>query len=154
MTLEESRWRRVSLEEAADALESCFADFIAEGDPKRILLPDPIFVRAQAAGFRLEVSPYNWRALADQKIYDDIVERCGPFTGEILLISESSFDEGVGAFGFAPSDADVVIRQHQQQFGPVFNGDLILVVPQNRIVACMHHEGGLIVMSPPAVSCP
>lgn len=141
-------WRAVSLAEAAQRIGQWWNQ--SPRNPRSFLTPDSLVEHAQSAGCDIAVVEFaDWEEGDDEGLCARMQELVGPLVGNILLITEASFAEAVGAFEFASADLNLVISAHQSQYEPVFNGDVIWALLDEGRIICIHHEGHLIEISRP-----
>jgi hypothetical protein len=137
--------KNVSLEHAARIL----GEWWAQPAP-RAITPDWAADAAREAGCAVRVGPvHDWEASSDEQSLWALTGASGSLSGEVLLISEASFNPGAGAFQLDASELPAAIVEHQRRFEPVFNGDVVIIELQTKRVFCMHHAGSLIRISAP-----
>ncbi len=140
---------RIPLSQVADILN----DWWQLGSSARLsgprLTPDVVADSAREAAIQVEVEPIaSWEHRTDLDLLHELSERAGPFAGDLILVTEASFDRGLGAFRLDASEFPATLLEHQTQFEPVFNGDVLLLTLEDRRVVCVHHENYLIKIAP------
>ena len=141
---------QVPLLDAAELLDRWWHDITPPGAVASRLTPDSVMDRARRAGCEVDIGPIDsWERRTDEDLLDEVYRRAGPFSGDLLLITEASFQLGGGAFRVAASALSGMMKMHQERFEPVFNGDVILLVLDERRIVCVHHENHLVKITPP-----
>jgi hypothetical protein len=137
----------ISLEDAGQILREWWAQ-----PSFRAITPESAADAARKAGCEVRVALlHDWEASSDENSLLTLTGGSGKLSGEVLLISEASFDAEAGAFQFDASEFPAVLAEHQRRFEPVFNGDVVVLELQTKRVFCMHHAGSVIHISgPPA----
>lgn len=137
--------KNISLEQAARIL----GEWWAQPAP-RAITPDWAADAAREAGCAVRIGPvHDWEASSDEQSLLALTGASGNLSGEVLLISEASFNPRAGAFQFNASELPAALAEHQRRFEPVFNGDVVIIELQTKKVFCMHHAGSVIHISAP-----
>jgi hypothetical protein len=91
---------------------------------------------------------FVWASFPDREIRGDldIAERSGllrkPMMGNLLIVTEASFDAGGGAFVLEGTNLGTFIDTHLLRYGECFfNGDVIILALEGKEVWLFHHEG-------------
>jgi hypothetical protein len=135
----------ISLDQAARVL----SEWWSQPAPHAIT-PDWAADAARKAGCAVRVDRvHDWEASSDDRSLSALTEGVAPLSGEVLLISEASFNAGAGAFQLDASDLPAVLAEHQRLFEPVFNGDVVVIELRTKRNFCMHHNGSVIHISAP-----
>jgi hypothetical protein len=145
--------RTISLEEAVRVLCELWGLSGAGCSVSTGLTPDWVADSARAAGFDVSIErTANWERRSDEDLFEELSSGLGEMRGDVLLVTEASFGPAGGAFLVEASEMRAAMREHQESFEPVFNGDVILAVLQRRVVICLHHESFIILATPPTES--
>ena len=90
----------------------------------------------------------KWYDIEDWESLDDLtilgyLEELKPFRGELLVVTEASyFNDKLGPFQVNAVDMKQFVNSHLESFGECFfNGDVIIVSINDKLVWIFHHEG-------------
>lgn len=90
----------------------------------------------------------SWTPVTDWESSEDTDLACAtglfsvPFTGDLLVVSEHSLTSGRGGVLIASSGLEQFVKNHLKCFGECFfNGDVLIVESEGRLLWLFHHEG-------------
>jgi len=146
---------QIPLWDVAQTLDLWWQDSTPKEAVAGRLTPDAIIDRARRAGFGVDIAPIrSWEDRTDEDLLAELLRRTGPLSGELLLVTEASFQASVGGFRLDASVLGSALKEHQERFEPVFNGDVILLSLEDRRIVCVHHENYLVRITPPTSRLP
>lgn len=135
--------KQMTLDEAASVALGLWGQ-TREQPGRQLLLPDQLIEIATSAGATVLSKPFvDMEERSDESMYEEALSPARPIAGDIIMITERSFEPSAGAMVFDDRSHAAALAQHKRLLGRVFDGDTIFVIPQQRKVVLVHHSGFL-----------
>ncbi|GLS25726.1 hypothetical protein [Marinibactrum halimedae] len=83
----------------------------------------------------------DWENLEDLEIFEKL-KNLNEFNGEVYVVTEASYKDGLGPFKLNSINLELFVENHLNLIGECFfNGDVLIVDPENLCMWVFHHEG-------------
>ena len=90
---------------------------------------------------------YRWEEFIITEIYNKLSELKG-FEGDLFIVTDVSYNEGMGPFVVNSNDLEDFIKNHDDLFGePFLDTDIIIISFEHKVAWVIHHEGIYTVVS-------